>query len=312
MELRHLRYFEAIAETLNFTRAAERLHITQSTLSHQIRNLEDELGVPLFDRSGKRVKLTEAGEKLRGYMLPALGQIDRGIQALRHPGSLQITHLRVGTTPTFNTRVIPLCVSRFLAQHPGYRISVEELTADPLEQGVASGRLDLAVSYQPQDRQALWFEPLYHEALRLVVRPDHPLARRRKVRMVELHHLRMVLLPPETATRAMLDECFAQAGATPQVVAQFNSVATMIEVIRQTDLAGIIAGTAMPASTDLRVIALQDPSPVRTPGLMWRRGATRSPELRQFADIIRDAVAPPQDSSARTKAQAVRTIKKES
>lgn len=293
MDLRHIRYFEAIAETLNFTRAAERLHITQSTLSHQIRNLEEELGVALFDRRGKRIALTEAGAKLRSYMLPALGQIDRGIQALKHPGNLQITHLRLGTTPTFNTRVIPLCVPRFLALHPGHRITVEELTAAPLERGVADGRLDLAVSYQPQDSHTLWFEPLYKEELQLVVNARHPLAKRRRMRMVELHHERMVLLPPETATRALLDECFSLAGAAPQVVAQFNSVATMIEVIRQTDLAGIIASTAVASGPDLKVIALQDPAPVRTPGLMWRKGATRSAELRQFADIIRDAVAHP-------------------
>src|SRR3546814_13405050 len=83
MELRHVRYFDAVAETLNFTRAAERLHVTQSTLSHQIRQLEDELGVELFDRSSKKVRMTEAGEILRSHLTPALGQIDRAVQALR-------------------------------------------------------------------------------------------------------------------------------------------------------------------------------------------------------------------------------------
>src|SRR5690242_14796897 len=72
MELRHLRYFDALAEALNFTRAAQRLHVTQSTLSHQIRQLEDELGHPLFDRTTKKVAMTEAGEVLRSHMVPAL------------------------------------------------------------------------------------------------------------------------------------------------------------------------------------------------------------------------------------------------
>ena len=84
MELRHLRYFDAVAETQNFTRAAERLHVTQSTLSHQIRQLEEELGLVLFDRGHKRVALTEAGEMLRSHLMPALQQIDRGLQSLKH------------------------------------------------------------------------------------------------------------------------------------------------------------------------------------------------------------------------------------
>jgi len=290
MELRHVRYFEAVAETLNFTRAAERLHVTQSTLSHQIRQLEEELDVVLFDRGGKKVRMTEAGETLRRYMTPALLQIDRGLQALRSPALEPTGLIRLGTTATFNTRMVPLCVSTFLSRNPGHEVVVEELTAAPMDEALRKDQLDLAVSYQPPTDSELWFEPLYNEELKLVVQPGHPLARKRRVRMVELHQVRMVLLPQSTATRRMLDGYFEAAGATPQVVAQFNSVATMIELIRCTDLAGIIGETGVQPSHDLRVIPLQEPTPVRTPGLLWKRGAARSPSVRAFADIIRDAV----------------------
>src|SRR3954467_5872315 len=96
MELRHLRYFDAVAETLNFTRAAERLHVTQSTLSHQIKQLEEELGTPLFDRSGKHVRMTEAGEILRSHMTPALEKIGLGLQALRAPPGSITDNVRLG------------------------------------------------------------------------------------------------------------------------------------------------------------------------------------------------------------------------
>ncbi|MEJ7931115.1 LysR substrate-binding domain-containing protein [Ramlibacter sp. AN1015] len=290
MELRHVRYFDAIAETLNFTRAAQRLHVTQSTLSHQIRQMEDELGVALFDRSGRKVRMTEAGEMLRSYMTPALAQIDRGLQALRGTGLAPTAHIRLGTTASFNTRMVPRCVSRFLSQHPGHELTVEERPAADIARGLADGSLDLAVSYQPADDAELWFEPLYNEELRLVVAATHPLARRRRVRMAELHRLRMVLLPRSMATRALLDDCFEAAGAQPTVVAQLNSIAPMIELIRQTDLAGIIAETAVHPAADLRSIPLEDPTPIRTPGLLWKRGATGSPTVRQLATIIRDAV----------------------
>ena len=289
MELRHLRYFDAVAETLNFTRAAERLHVTQSTLSHQIRQLEEELGAPLFDRSGKHVRMTEAGEVLRSHMAPVLGQIDRGLQALRAPAEAVTDSIRLATTPSFNTRMVPQCVATLLNHYPGVQVTVEELAAAPILQRLRAGRLDMAVSYPPGDGSDLWFEPLYNEELRLVVGIKHPLARRRRVRMVELHGVRMVLLPPQFMTRKLLDDCFQAAGAQPLLVAQLNSVAPMIELIRQTDLAGIITETAVSSSADLRVIPLEDPTPIRTPGMLWRKGATRSPVLKHFAEIIRRA-----------------------
>lgn len=291
MELRHARYFDAVAETLNFTRAAERLHVTQSTLSHQIKQLEDELGVSLFDRSNKKIRMTEAGEILRGYMTPALEQIDRGVQALRGNAEALTGSIRLGTTPSFNTRMVPLCVSTFLHHCPGIQVTVEELSAGLIARRLAAGQLDLAVSYRPADGTDLWFEPLYNEELRLVVAATHPMAKRRRVRMVELHHERMVLLPSQFLTRKLLDDCFEAAGAAPLVVAQLNSIAPMIELIRQTGLAGIIAETAVAPSDDLRVVPLEDPTPIRTPGMLWKKGATRSPMIKHFADIIRRAAS---------------------
>lgn len=146
MELRHLRYFDALAETLNFTRAAERMHVTQSTLSHQIRQLEEELGSPLFDRSSKQVRMTEAGEILRSHMTPALEQIDRGLQSLRAPADAITGRIRLGTTPTFNTRMVPQCVATLLHHYPTIQVTVDELPAAAITRNLASGKLDLAVS----------------------------------------------------------------------------------------------------------------------------------------------------------------------
>jgi LysR family cyn operon transcriptional activator len=291
MELRHLRYFDALAETLNFSRAAERLHVTQSTLSHQIRQLEDEIGTPLFERSTRHVRLTEAGELLRSYATPALQQIDRALQALRpHAGDPLQGSLRLGTTHSFATRLVPMCVSSFIALAPGTVVSVQELSAREIAQRLAKGALDLGVSYRPADAPDLWFEPLYHEELKLVVAAGHPLARRRRVRMVELHGVRMVLLPGEFSTRQLLDEAFEAAGAEPRVVVELNSVAPMLELIRRTDLAGIVAETALTPSDELAVVPLEDPTPRRTPGLLWKKGAARSPTMRHMAAVIRRAV----------------------
>lgn len=289
MELRHLRYFDAVAETLNFTRAAERLHVTQSTLSHQIRQLEDEIGHALFDRGGKKVQLTEAGEILRSHMTPALEQIDRGVQALRADTDAMEGRIRVATTPSFNTRLVPACVSAFLDHYPTIQVSVEELSAGQIARRLQSGHLDLGVAYRPPDAPELWFEPLYNEELKLVVAAGHPLARRRRVRMVELHHCRMVLLPTQFSTRVLLDDCFDAAGAVPRVAAELNSIAPMLELIRRTDLAGIIGATALTPSPELRFIPLEDPTPIRTPGLLWKKRADRPPMTKLMATLLRKA-----------------------
>lgn len=118
MELRHLRYFVALAETLSFTRAAERVHVTQSTLSHQIRQLEEQIGQPLFDRIGKKVVTTEAGELFLAFAARALKEVDLGLAMLQPGGGGLSGRLRIGATHTFNIGLIPECVALFLARHP--------------------------------------------------------------------------------------------------------------------------------------------------------------------------------------------------
>src|SRR5690606_25702982 len=101
MELRHLRYFIAVASSLNFTRAAERVHVTQSTLSHQIRQLEEEIGQALFERKGRRVVLTDAGESFLAYATRAMTVIDQGLSELKQSVVSMTGEVRIGTTHTF-------------------------------------------------------------------------------------------------------------------------------------------------------------------------------------------------------------------
>ena len=208
MELRHLRYFVALAECLNFTRAAERVHITQSTLSHQIRQLEEEIGELLFERVGKRVLITERGELFLSYAAKALKEVDQGMAALKESAQGLTGKLRIGSTHTFNQGFIPECIATLLVRHPTVKVAASEFTADDIGERLASGVLDLGISYRPRTVGDLWFEPLYNEQMVLVVSPQHPLAGRKRIRLVELHRKPLVLLPEAFATRAMLDECF--------------------------------------------------------------------------------------------------------
>jgi LysR family cyn operon transcriptional activator len=287
MELRHLRYFLALAESLNFTRAAERVHVTQSTLSHQIRQLEDEVGQPLFERAGRRVLMTEAGDAFLAYAQRALKEIDQGLGELKRGRHAVTGVVRIGTTHTFNLGFIPACVAVFLARHPTVRVVVEELEADTIISRLESGGLDLGVSYRPSAPGDLRFEPLFNEELLLAVRATHPLARRKRIRMIELHREPLVLLPARFSTRRLLDECFAAAGAEPDIVAEMNSVASMIGLVARANVGAIVAPNAVARDSALRMIPLESPTPVRTPGLLFKADHPLDRAGKAFAALVR-------------------------
>jgi LysR family cyn operon transcriptional activator len=289
MELRHLRYFVALAEQLSFTQAAEKVHVTQSTLSHQIKQLEDELDCPLFERQGKRVVMTDRGEAFLEYAQRALREVEQGVKTLRDASDELTGQVRVGTTHTFNMHILPRSAALFLEQHPSVSVQIMEMSGDQVAAELQAGRLDFGITYKPENTTALLFEPLYNEEMRLVVGPMHPFARRRFVRMAELHGQRVVLVPGSFATRSLLDECFKMANAQPVVVAEMNAVVPMIEFVNHSNVAAIVSEYAV-GHGDARVIPLQSPTPVRTPGLLWLRDQPRTPAIRHFAAIIRERV----------------------
>src|SRR5690349_5496512 len=136
IELRHLRYFLAAAEAAHFTNAAKLLPVTQPTLSHQIRQLEDQLGLPLFDRIKKQVRLTAAGELLLPHARRVLRELDEAQSALGELHGLRRGELKVGIVQTVNACVIPEIVGRFSAAHPGIRVLCSELSVEEIETGI--------------------------------------------------------------------------------------------------------------------------------------------------------------------------------
>ena len=288
MELRHLRYFVALAEYLSFTRASERVHVTQSTLSHQIRQLEEEVGQPLFDRIGKKVVTTEAGELFLAFAARALKEVDHGIAMLK-PGAGGLTgRVRIGATHTFNIGLIPECVALFLARHPTVQVRVEELAADQIGAKLHAGELDIGIAYRPHGPTDLWFEPLYNEEMVLVVSDTHPLAGRKRIRMVELHQQRLVLMPDYFSTRTLLEECFKASGAEPIVVAEMSTIAPMLGLVLRTQIGAIAAINAVPAAMQgLQMIPIESPTPIRTPGILWRLDGEKAAPVQSFAVIVR-------------------------
>jgi LysR family transcriptional regulator, cyn operon transcriptional activator len=287
MELRHLRYFAALAERRNFTRAAEQVHVTQSTLSHQIKQLEDELGVQLFERVGKRVVLTQEGQIFLGSVAKALREIDSGIVTLKESAVAMTGELAVGVTQTFNIRLIPACISIFLTNNPSVHVRIEELPAAAIEQRLIAGTVDIGIAFPPVNTKDLWFEPLFNEELVLAVSEDHPLAARKRVRAVELHRQKLVLLTEDFATRQLLDGCFKSVGAEPLVVAEWNTIAPMLDLVRRMNVTAIASEYAVLGIPGIRAILIESPKPIRTPAILWKRDKPQSPVAKSFAEIVK-------------------------
>lgn len=288
MELRHLRYFLAVAEEAHFRRAAERLHVSQPTLSLQVQQLEKELGTPLFERMGRRVRLTQAGELYRDYARRALASLEEAQVALDELEGLLRGRLAVGVVQTVNAYLIPPVVAGFVAEHPGVRLRVEELSAEEIEDGLADGNLDLGVSFVPADGGDLEAEPLFEEELVLIVPAGHRWANRRGIRAAELTEEPLALLPEGFCTRRLAEECFRSAGIRPIVAVEMNSVEGLVATVRAggppTVLPALAAGG--PGIGSLR---LERPTPRRTVGLLRRRGGSPLRTRTAFSGAIKAA-----------------------
>lgn len=287
MELRHLRYFVALAERLHFTAAAAQVHVTQPTLSHQIRQLENELGMDLFNRAERQVSLTAAGVLFLPKVLEALKTLDSGCALLKASITASSGHLRLATSPTFNIVIVPRTVRIFQQQHPQVQVTIEELTVGEMTTALRAGEIDMAIAYQPLDFQNLRFEPLCVEELVLVVRPDHPLAHRKRVRMIELHQRDIVLLPKRFMTRKILQEAFESAGCEPHVIIESGTIPSLLTLVQETGAPTILSRYAVVPDTTLKTVHLENPRPVRTTGLLVSSERPQTPLQAVFGALLR-------------------------
>ena len=292
MELRQLRYFLSVAETEHLTQSAEALFVSQSTLSHGLRQLEAELGMSLFDRLGRGLKLSQAGSAFRDHAARALQEVEAGRMALSDMAGLQAGTLTVGVIPTFLTRFVPDAVASFSAAYPKVQVIVRSLRAGPIEDQLTAGGLDLGISFHPAAREEIDAEPLFEERLQLVVHSRHPLASNVTLRMRELKDVPLALLPRSFATRRMIDAAFEQAGIAPQVRVEMDSVDALVHACRSGGLATIAAErAASQAGAAMRSLQLTHPHTVRRAAVLWRRGTTPSAAAREFVALLRPAIA---------------------
>lgn len=294
MELRHLRYFLAVAETCHFRRASEALYVSQPTLSLQVQQLEQELGADLFERVGRRVRLTPAGELFRDHARRVLKELEDARAGLDELGGLKRGRVAVGVVQTVNADLVPTAAARFSAAYPGVALRVDQLSADAVEAGVADGTLDLGVSFTPPTDERVESSPLFDEELVLIVPASHRWASRARVRAADLDGEPLGLLPRGFSTRRIVDESLRAAGVAPRAAVEMNSVAGLVALVARggpaTILPALAAAGDRPSVSRVRIT---DPTPRRSVGLLTRLGSRPPRAASAFADALRASAPPP-------------------
>lgn len=290
MELRHLRYFVSVADLLNFTKAAAKLHVAQPSLSRQIHNLEDELGVALFRRNSRFVRLTEAGQAFLTEARVVLQTSEKAVLTARGFASGEWGEIHIGYAPSLMAELLPQALQLFEKQSPRVRVVLHDLSVSEMIQGLVDERLDVALTAKPLAKQlrGLVFTKLRQYCICIAVNNNHPLARNKRVSLEELKKDRFI-----TYARTEYPEYFEwvktlfqhSQNESPEFIEEHDSGTSLITAVEAA------RGVAIVPSVFSCVVGQRLTMLELKPGLeplivgMTHRARQLSPAARRFAKV---------------------------
>jgi len=298
MTLRDLEYLVAVADLLHFGKAADLCHVSQPTLSMQLRKLEDELGVALFERTNRQVLVTPVGERIVEQARTALREakmIEAIARTARDPFAGE---LKLGAFPTLAPYLLPVVVPAISAAYPNLKLLLVEEKSETLLKQVAEGRVDAALLALPIPDDQLEVTPLFDDPFRLAVPAAHRLANRHEVSRADIKGEPLLLLEEGHCLRYQALELCSAAGSS-----EYDGFrATSLETLRQMVAAGV-GVTVVPElavredAGGVRYIPFEGEPPRRTIGIVWRRTSPRAAVLDAVAQLVR------KEMRARTRAR---------
>jgi len=281
-----MEYLVSVAELNSFSRAAEHCHVSQPTLSAQIRKLEDTLGTPIFERSNKKVMLTETGREIVAAAHRLLGEAENIREIARLAQDPRAGTFRLGAFPTLSTYIFPALVPQIKQALPKLRlVLIEDKTATLLEK-LKRGEIDAALLALPIHDDALLSQALFEDEFRLAVPADHRLAEASHIRMADLSRFRLLLLEEGHCLRDQAMEVCGLTGAAEQ-----DFRATGLETLRQMVKAGT-GITLMPEiaihepEDGIRYLPFEAPAPRRTIGMVWRKTTARTEVIQEISNLL--------------------------
>jgi LysR family hydrogen peroxide-inducible transcriptional activator len=292
MELQQLRYVVAVADNGNFTRAAERLDISQPSLSQQIINLEKEVGHKLFHRLGRRAVLTEAGAAFLERARRILFEVENATKELSDSPSLE-RRITVGAIPTLAPYLLPGLITRCRKRFPNLAIQVREDFRLDLIHSVIEGDVDLALVSLPAEDPRISVERLLREPLLLVVAKDHPLATKEKVTAADLADQTFVMLGSSSTLTAQIKNFCGDHHFEPKIGFRCSQIATVKLMVGLGAGVAILPRMAIAREDEglLVYISLSDADPFREIGVLRHMQRYQSRGAEQFLSVLRERAA---------------------
>jgi DNA-binding transcriptional LysR family regulator len=286
MELRHLRYFVAVAEEENVSKAAVKLHVSQPGVSRQIRDLEAEIGFPLLERSAKSVRLTAAGKvffvEAKEVLLHAEAAVSNA-KAVAHGGSGE---LRVGYAPSLTVQILPVALRAFQDRFPNVRVLLLDLTTEEMLAQLGEKKLQVALTVRPPAKQlrGLHVKELARYAMRVAVAPKHPLAKAKSVSLEQIVAEPLVAYSRQEYPEyhEMLDRIFAPVGRKPRIAGEHDGATSLIAAVESgRGFALVPECLSCMAGARLKLIPLRDgPPPIPVVAIWSQQGETEA--VKQF------------------------------
>jgi DNA-binding transcriptional LysR family regulator len=314
MELRHIRYFIAVAEELNFVRAAKRLHISQPPLSQNIRQLEEELGVALFDRTKRQIRLTDAGQTFLQQSRLVLGQAEHAADLAVRASRGEVGQLRVGFMAPQHSMIVTEFFRVFAAGHPHVHLTCHALKPTDTIEAVQNDSVDVAFLRLAKEGAGVVIEPILKEPLVLALSEHHPLCEHKQLPLHALADETCILrarhLDPAFHDLAL--SALESAGVTPRIMYEHSEIYSALGII-----AAGLAVALVPASilqlpiNHLTFRELQPPQPYVEIEMAYK-GENKSAALAQFLDVVRQVCAkwPAGRSNAETAHFAKRVLRR--
>lgn len=294
LTLKQLRYFEALSRHGHFGRAAEASAISQPALSQQIKEMEETLGIELFERQARQVRLSTLGEEFAVRVREILRSVDELVDLARASHNRLVGRLRIGIIPTVAPYLLPRIVSALSRTHPALDIRMRETVTPKLLAELAEGRLDTAILALPASEPSLQETPLFDEHF-VLVRPleeaEMPVPNREA-----LKEMRLLLLEEGHCFRDQALS-FCNMGATrAREVMDGSSLSTLVQMVSAGIGITLIPEIAVPIETrsaSVSISRFEDPQPSRRIGMVWRRTSPIARQLQEVAKIVEQAAGRP-------------------